>query len=287
MFGEYGIIKGSRGFAFPFKKYFGELIQAPDISHVEQSLRLNDFCNYLKNSSVLSKELNTWQFESDIAAGLFFKSDIPYGYGIGSSGALCAAVYSKYSNNFKRKVTYEVEELDYLQDMMALMESYYHGTSSGVDCLISLIDKPVIIKSRNNLEVVEKPNFDEFGEFYLLESGISRKTSPLVHDFLTKFDTNESFKEEVREFISITDSIISNLFYPDKESFKDNFILLSKLQYINFSNMIPEPIKKIWMEGLESREFFLKLCGAGGGGYFLLYSPGKLNNNKMKLIKLS
>jgi mevalonate kinase len=287
MFGEYGIIKGSRGFAFPFNKYFGELIHAPDISHVEQSLRLNDFCNYLKNSNVLSKELNTSKFETDISSGLFFKSDIPYGYGVGSSGALCAAVYAKYSNNFIRKESYGVDELDYLQDMMALMESYYHGTSSGLDCLISLIDKPVIIKSRNNLEVVTKPDFNEFGGFYLLESGLTRKTSPLVHDFLTKFDNNKSFRSEIEDFISITDEIISNLFSPDKESFKKNFILLSKLQYVNFSNMIPEPIKKIWMEGLESKEFFLKLCGAGGGGYFLLYSPNNVKLENMNLIKLS
>ena len=40
--------------------------------------------------------LDTETFKKDLAAGLYFRSDIPTGYGMGSSGALCAAVYDRY-----------------------------------------------------------------------------------------------------------------------------------------------------------------------------------------------
>ena len=33
--------------------------------------------------------------------------------------------------------------------------------------------------------------------------------------------------------------------------------------------MIPERHKDIWLEGINSNSYFLKLCGSGGGGYFL------------------
>jgi mevalonate kinase len=46
---------------------------------------------------------------------------------------------------------------------------------------------------------------------------------------------------------------------------------LSHLQFASFEEMIPPNIRAIWAHGLETREFALKLCGAGGGGFFLGY----------------
>ena len=33
--------------------------------------------------------------------------------------------------------------------------------------------------------------------------------------------------------------------------------------------MIPESIKHVWQKGLETDNFYLKLCGSGGGGFLL------------------
>jgi len=35
--------------------------------------------------------------------------------------------------------------------------------------------------------------------------------------------------------------------------------------------MIPPSLHQSWKEGLEGRDYKLKLCGAGGGGFFLKY----------------
>jgi mevalonate kinase len=64
--------------------------------------------------------------------------------------------------------------------------------------------------------------------------------------------------------------------------FLNHFSDLSKLQYVYFEKMIPQNLKEIWLTGLESKEYYMKLCGAGGGGFYLLYSAtGKvpLHNN--------
>ena len=36
--------------------------------------------------------------------------------------------------------------------------------------------------------------------------------------------------------------------------------------------MIPKNFHNIWAKGIESNDYFLKLCGSGGGGYILGFS---------------
>ena len=54
-------------------------------------------------------------------------------------------------------------------------------------------------------------------------------------------------------------------------------VLKSKINLGNhllyFDKMIPASIKEVWLAGLESKEYFIKLCGAGGGGFFMIYTP--------------
>jgi mevalonate kinase len=33
--------------------------------------------------------------------------------------------------------------------------------------------------------------------------------------------------------------------------------------------MIPESFHEIWKNGIETNDYYLKLCGSGGGGYIL------------------
>ena len=33
--------------------------------------------------------------------------------------------------------------------------------------------------------------------------------------------------------------------------------------------MIPQQFHEIWQKGLETNDYYLKLCGSGGGGYIL------------------
>lgn len=45
--------------------------------------------------------------------------------------------------------------------------------------------------------------------------------------------------------------------------------LISKLQFAYLPPMIPESMHALWKKGLASNEFYLKICGAGGGGFML------------------
>ena len=54
---------------------------------------------------------------------------------------------------------------------------------------------------------------------------------------------------------------MKNLFQNTKE--------LSKVVLNHFKPMIPEQFHTIWQHGIDTNDYYLKLCGSGGGGYIL------------------
>jgi mevalonate kinase len=279
LFGEYTILKGSKGLAFPIDQFSASFCKADHVEDIQSSLRLDDFCTYLMGSHILSGAMDLKQFEQDIKNGLFLQSNIPEGYGIGSSGALCAAVYAQYAYDFKEKTAYTSDELNILKDIMALMENFYHGTSSGLDCLISLVKQPLLIQDRYHYDIITKFDLNSVGQFYLYDSDLSRKTAPFVHRFLEKFDNDPSYQKAIGDHKNLVNTLIDNVLDSKQEMFKNNFSKLSAFQLDHYSDMIPDHIKKLWAKGLETQDYYFKLCGAGGGGFFLVYTDTKINDN--------
>ena len=272
LLGEYTIIKGSKGLAFPIHSYKASFSKAETIDDIQHSFRLDEFANYLTSSNILSTNMDLERLINDIKKGVFLNSNIPSGYGIGSSGALCAAIYASYAYDFQRKESYTNEELNVLKDIMALMENFYHGTSSGLDCLISLLNQPVLIEERNKYQLIDKLNLDALGQFFLFDSGISRSTAGFVHSFLEKYETDQDYKNAIDQHNQLIDHMTDNVLKSEEDSFKANFKKLSAFQFEHYADMIPENVKSVWKEGLNSGDYFFKLCGAGGGGFFLVYT---------------
>ena len=107
LFGEYSIIQESMGLSVPYKNFEGQLTFSPteniDPNFTEKSNEhLLNFSNYLKEKLVnkeLEIDFDLSAFQKDIENGIFFESNIPQGFGVGSSGALVAAVYHRYALN--------------------------------------------------------------------------------------------------------------------------------------------------------------------------------------------
>ena len=51
--------------------------------------------------------------------------------------------------------------------------------------------------------------------------------------------------------------------------FLSTFFELSKKTFDNFQEMIPSDFKKLWTHGIENEDYYLKLCGSGGGGFLI------------------
>lgn len=277
LFGEYSVVKGGKGFALPLFDYNGRL----EISKGSYEKGLSAFCEFMSNSATLKSTLDLESFDQDLKDGLIFNSNIPQGAGVGSSGALCAAIYSKYQ---VKKDELPKRNLGEVMDHLALMESFYHGSSSGLDPLISFAQKPAIVSNRNKVEFVEL-NPKEFPELYLYNTNFSRKTSPLVHQFLKMCETQE-FMDKTKDFIKFSDSLILSFLQGDDQAFDETFYMLSKWQYLNLKPMVCPEIDAFWLEGLESKEYFVKLCGAGGGGHYIIYKrapQSEMPNGSIKI----
>ena len=100
LFGEYGMIEDSQGLVVPYSFYKGTLKYSDLSSEFEKksNYHLQKYSDYLADLSLPEDfKLDIEHFKTDISNGLFFDSNIPQGYGVGSSGALVAAIFEKYS----------------------------------------------------------------------------------------------------------------------------------------------------------------------------------------------
>jgi len=286
LFGEYGIIKDSKGLAIPYNSYKGALKKSENLTDIakKSNQNLQKFYHYLQNlnnENLVSFRLN--ELKADIDAGMYFDSSIPQGYGVGSSGALVASIYDKYATN---KITVlenlTRDKLLKLKEIFSLMESFFHGKSSGLDPLNSYLSIPILINSKDNLEATGIPSQREGkGAVFLLDSEIIGETEPMVNIFMNKMK-NEGFRKMLNEdFAKFTDACIDDFLHGNVKSLFGNVKQLSKVVLDNFKPMIPKRFHTIWQKGLESNDYYLKLCGSGGGGYILGFTE---DFNKTKSI---
>ena len=277
LFGEYGIIKDSKGLSIPYNFFKGALKSDEQVSEAakESNNSLREFTLYLKELVLNEPELVSFDFEkldSDIAEGMYFDSSIPQGYGIGSSGALVAAVYDKYATQkitVLENLTREI--LLKLKAVFSKMESFFHGKSSGLDPLNSYLSLPILINSQDNIESTSIPsqNKEGKGAVFLLDSGITGETAPMVQIFMEKMK-QEGFRSMLKnQFIKHTDACVEDFLNGNVKSLFGNLKQLSHVVLDNFKPMIPTKFHDLWQQGIESNEYYLKLCGSGGGGYIL------------------
>lgn len=277
LFGEYGIIKDSKGLSIPYNFYKGALKMGdtPTEETQKSNESLRNFAAYLEDMQESKPELvvfNLQDMHSDIANGLYFDSSIPQGYGVGSSGALVAAIYDRYAQD---KITVlenlTREKLLQLKTVFAEMESFFHGTSSGLDPLNSYLSLPILINSKDNVEPTGLPSQSTQGKgaVFLLDSGIVGETAPMITIFMESLKDQGFRKMLKNQFVKYTDACVESFLHGDMKALFSNTKKLSKTVLNNFKPMIPEQFHQIWAQGIESNDYYLKLCGSGGGGYIL------------------
>ena len=277
LFGEYGIIKDSKGLSIPYNFYNGALKvdENPNDETRRSNESLKRFADYLAGIQAEKPSLVQFDMEAlqaDIEKGMYFDSSIPQGYGVGSSGALVAAIYDKYAVD---KITVlenlTREKLLKLKHIFGEMESFFHGKSSGLDPLNSYLSIPILINSKDNIEPAGIPSQTQNGKgaVFLLDSGSVGETAPMVNIFMENMK-QEPFRRIIKEqFVKHTDACVDDFLKGDVKSLFGNIKKLSHVVLDNFKPMIPAQFHKLWKKGIETNEYYLKLCGSGGGGYIL------------------
>ncbi len=289
LFGEYGIIEDSMGLSIPYTFFKGkfEFADAPNDVQRDSNLSIAKFVDHLQKldaENTLPCRFDFERLNQDLKNGLYFNSSTPQGFGVGSSGALVAALYNQYALN--QVPTDEVMKGDNLADLKTILsslESYFHGKSSGLDPLICYLNLPILIKGKGDLGAVGMPteNIEGKGAIFLMDSGSPGKTQGMVAIFLQKLK-DEGFRNLVRtQLKKYNDGAVRSFLKGDNKPLFENIKAISSLFLDNFKPMIPNKFEEIWRKGLETNAYYLKLCGSGGGGFVLGFTQDYEKAEKM------
>jgi len=270
--GEYSVIKGSHALASPYLCFSGSWQfheSARPASGPQSLLPYADHLGKLEQANNLPAALDWRRFRQDLEKGLYFDSNIPTGYGLGSSGALCAAVYRRYAR--ERISRSARERYAELREQLARLESFFHGSSSGTDPLICYLNQAVLLLAGGKIEPVVLPPLptSETYRFFLLDTHQRRQTAPLVNHFMERCRQPDFASHVQTQLIPRTNSAIEAMLAGDWPALYERWSQISTFQWEHFQAMIPADFRALWKSSLDHDAFRLKLCGAGGGGYLL------------------
>ena len=263
LFGEHTVVRGSQALAVPLSKYGGSWQRSADKSRQYDLPKLVD---YLKKLVAQKPPSGVGGFDTEglsaaLSDGLYFESNIPRGYGVGSSGALVAAIFDRFC--LDKTLT-----INDLKNVLGLIESFFHGASSGLDPLVSYLKQTVLIKSDKTIETLSKVKNDL--PMFLIDTRQPRKTELLVKLFADKCNTTPQYNSLIEnELVPFVDDAITAFLTNQTDALFDTLHQISFFQQRFLPEMIPMAFKNLWLEGLAGDVFKLKLCGAGGGGFIL------------------
>lgn len=266
LFGEHTINRGSDALAIPYPALGGTWAYSADFTRQQSLPGLVEYLAGLQKVRKLQASIDLEAFPEELARGLYFDSTIPVGYGLGSSGALCAAVYDRFGTNKMERT--DNNRFPALKSALAQIECFFHGSSSGIDPLISYLQQPTLIRARGEIETVVLPKNTEI-TFFLLDTALPRNTSPLVQYFLKRCEEPDFVKNTLENLVNRTNSAIDTFLKAEWKSFYENVLEISHLQIMSLSDMIPIAFHDIWKAGWKDDLYCLKMCGAGGGGFIL------------------
>ena len=131
VFGEYSVLCGSQALALPLAQFGGQWRFS---NNLKKQYDLPQLAHYIAQQAL---PIDTAALTEALAQGLYFESNIPRGYGAGSSGALVAAIFECFG-------TEKMVNLTDIKRTLGLIEAYYHGASSGFDPLGSFVKQAIV-----------------------------------------------------------------------------------------------------------------------------------------------
>lgn len=298
------MIFGSEALLMPYYSVAGEwtsVINRPSERAFESNQSIRKYYDYLCDDDDF-RILDLKRFGMELDAGLYFDSNIPFGYGVGSSGALTAAIYDRYK-------LIEIKDICRLKKFLAKMENFFHGSSSGIDPLQCYLGKPFLLRQQVNestgqrvtetqsqqttIEVMNDDFISDDVHIFLIDTEIKSPTAPLVQHFKELRKDKSYLNKLENDYVPLMSDCIASLIGKKNEDFFNYLSQLSQLQLELFSHTIPEATRSYFLKNIKNDGFQVKLCGAGGGGYLLGFCKDieKINNfwndfgNKIVYVK--
>ena len=262
LFGEYSMIFDATALMVPLQKFsarwkLGKLT-------VSRAKKSNEniclFRDYLAERKEFKKFMDIEMLSHDLNFGLNLSSNVPSGYGLGSSGTLVAAVYDRYAKR-------HIDDLMQLKTIFGEMESYFHGSSSGIDPLQCYLGKPFCI-SPKGVELVNEGFLKKDIHVCLIDTKIKSNTRPLVEHFKEQRQDGAFLSAFRKDFVPHVTDCINSLVDGANEAFFASLAQLTKAQVQFLRPMITKNTLPLF-ERNYGFHFGVKISGSGGGGYVL------------------
>jgi mevalonate kinase len=229
---------------------------------IQKTVNFEKFVNFIENNYFL----------------VSISSDIPVGFGLGSSAAynvcivngICLLINKLLNNNIFNK-----------KDILLLSNEsekiFHNGTPSGIDASCSLFGGIILFNSIHNQKNIKIPLNNFFIEkinFILINTKIQRNAGEFIKNVSNfKKKNSKLFTDIINEIGEVTNDI-TELIMKDKSNEDDcnKFFELIKrnqklLKKICVSN---DEIDKI-IDLLEINGYIGKISGAGGGGFIICF----------------
>lgn len=276
LFGEYSMIFDSTALMVPLKKFSAQW-QFPDDAKNSRAVASNGslrkFCQYLSDDALLSQLVDVNRFVKDLDKGLFLPSDVPTGYGLGSSGTLVAAVFDRYALQ-------RISDLMELKKIFGLMESFFHGSSSGIDPLQCYLGKPFKISADKGVELLDDGFLKKNIHVCLIDTKIKSNTKPLVEYFKKQREDAGYLNRFQQEYVPQVRSCINSMVAGKNEAFFASLKQLTKGQMEFLRPMITDNTLDLFMADHDFH-FGVKISGSGGGGYVLGFTDDVVSASKL------
>lgn len=271
LFGEYSMIYGSSALLMPLyssSAHWDYTWRNPGKKNYASNRNLHVFAKYLIENEYFSEYIDMAKLKAELKKGLFLDSNIPTGYGVGSSGAFTAAVYDRFHS-------VQIDDLIELKEFLGKMEDCFHGSSSGLDPLQCYIGKPFILDENMHVNILENDFIPENLHVFLIDSKIKSDTKTLVRYFKEQRNNPRFLKAYEDLYLPFVGRCINSLVSGDVDKFFDDLKHLSYYQTVLFEPMVTERMKPLFFVKRENMHFQIKICGSGGGGFFLGFSDDK------------
>ncbi|MCQ2321461.1 MAG: hypothetical protein MJZ91_09065 [Bacteroidales bacterium] len=268
LFGEYSMIFDATALMVPLQKFSArwKLSKLTMLRAKKSNESICRFRDYLADIKNVSASIDIDALSRDLNFGLNLSSNVPSGYGLGSSGTLVAAVYDRYAK-------LHTNDLMELKSIFGQMESYFHGSSSGIDPLQCYLGKPFRI-SPQGVELVNGGFLKRDIHICLIDTKIKSNTRPLVQHFKEQRQDEAFLSAFQRDYVPHVTDCINNLIDGSNEAFFASLTKLTKAQLLFLRPMITENTLHLFEQDYDFH-FGVKISGSGGGGYVLGFTDDK------------
>lgn len=269
LFGEYSMIFDSKALLVPLKRFSAEWARewrASEEAICFSRHELSSFSEFLRTDGRFSRDIDIGAIEKDLRDGWWLASDVPVGYGLGSSGTVVAAVYDRYARD-------RIKDVMRLKELFSQMESYFHGSSSGIDPLQCYLGKPFRITAEG-IDLLDEEVFNNGIDICLIDTKVKSSTKPLVEYFKRQRE-NEAYLADLHKcYLPNVGACIDAMIQGDIDTFFMSLKKLTAAQCLFFGPMIPQHTAALFESTYDFR-FGVKINGAGGGGYMLGFTDDR------------